>query len=884
MNAVDQLNNALAGRYTVERQIGQGGMATVFLARDVRHERRVAVKVLSPELGAVVGKERFLAEIRVTANLQHPHLLPLFDSGEAEGQLFYVMPYVDGESLRDRLTREKQLPVDEALRIASAVGGALQYAHRHGVIHRDLKPENILLQEGQPLVADFGIALAVSVAGGARVTQTGISLGTPHYMSPEQATGDRAIDGRTDIYSLGAVTYEMLTGEPPHTGSTAQAIIAKVLTDKPRSIRLTRETIPRHVEAAVECALAKLPADRFATAQEFVEALRGTRAVAIGEHDVWRASASTDSATGTRRRRTLALALPWALLAAVALALLVPALNRPALPRPVRLVLDLGDSIEVRTPGAPRALAISPNGLRIAFSGGTRQNTGIFVRELERFEARMIRGTDNGSQPSFAPDGRSLLFGAGGTLRRVDLDGSGATVSDLGTTGWSWGDNGVVLLYVPGAPSALFQTTSNGGTPRRVVAATGDPYITFQNPHLLPGSRSALLTLYRSSVNAADARVGAVRLEDGEIVDLGVAGFSPRYVDGYLIFVRADGVIAGAKFDARRLRLTSPVVQLVDQVLVRQGSGADFDVSQSGTLVYRTGFAAREVVAVSMAGRATPVMPILRESYYPRYSPDGRRIAMGIVDPGRRPDTWILDRQSGALTRLTLSGGDRPEWTPDGRSVLTYRSDSAGSSYIERHLLDGGSAPAPFTAVRGQQVPEIAMPRGGRGFLAARVGGPLRDISIAPVDSPMALRPFVATPAEEMHPSVSPDGRWLAYVSNESGRQEVYVRPMPGPGGRIQVSAAGGTEPMWSPRGDELFYRGSGKIIRARVTLGANPDVVREELFDDVYQPGVLHQNYDVSPDGRTLLFTRSAGPELKLVVVLNWLTEVRERIAAADH
>jgi serine/threonine-protein kinase len=281
MDPGSQLNAALAGRYDIDREIGAGGMATVYLARDLKHNRKVALKVLKPELGAVLGVERFLAEIQVTANLQHPNLLPLFDSGEANGLLFYVMPFVEGESLRARLEREKQLPVDEAVRIAVAIAGALDYAHQHGVIHRDLKPENILLQAGQPVIADFGIALAVSKAGGARVTQTGLSLGTPQYMSPEQATGDKVIDGRTDIYSLAAMTYEMLTGEPPHTGTSAQAIIAKLMTEDVRPLTVLRRAVPAHVDAAVRHGLEKLAADRFATAGDLARALTGERPVVL---------------------------------------------------------------------------------------------------------------------------------------------------------------------------------------------------------------------------------------------------------------------------------------------------------------------------------------------------------------------------------------------------------------------------------------------------------------------------------------------------------------------------------------------------------------------------------------------------------------------------
>jgi len=286
---VPRLSAALADRYRIERELGQGGMATVYLAQDLKHDRQVALKVLKPELAAVLGAERFLAEIKVTANLQHPNLLPLFDSGEAGGFLYYVMPYVEGETLRARLERERQLSVDETVRLVALLANALDYAHARGVIHRDLKPENILLQAGQPVIADFGIALAVAHAGGSRITETGLSLGTPHYMSPEQAAGDRALDARSDQYALGAVTYEMLAGEPPHTGPTAQAIIARLMSEKPRSLRATRPGVPAAMDLAVGRALAKPPADRFPTCGALARALVAAPAV---RHRGWSIAAA----------------------------------------------------------------------------------------------------------------------------------------------------------------------------------------------------------------------------------------------------------------------------------------------------------------------------------------------------------------------------------------------------------------------------------------------------------------------------------------------------------------------------------------------------------------------------------------------------------------
>jgi serine/threonine-protein kinase len=351
-----RLNTALDGRYRIERELGEGGMATVYLATDLRHNRNVALKVLKPELAAVVGAERFLAEIETTANLQHPHILPLFDSGEADGLLFYVMPYVEGESLRERLERDKQLPADEAAHIAANVAEALDYAHRHAVVHRDIKPANILLQDGKPVVADFGIALAIGVAGGGRLTETGLSLGTPHYMSPEQATGDQSVGAGTDIYALGCVLYEMLVGEPPYTGSTAQAVLGQIVTGEPDSAREHRKSVPAHVDAAIMKALEKVPADRFATAGAFADVLSGRAPIA---HPVSGAKRSTAPAWPGRF-------LYAAGLLAVAAVTWIVARNQAGAPSPMRLSLALAPGQELRRPSAVR---ISADGSMLVYTG-----------------------------------------------------------------------------------------------------------------------------------------------------------------------------------------------------------------------------------------------------------------------------------------------------------------------------------------------------------------------------------------------------------------------------------------------------------------------------------------------------------------------------------
>jgi hypothetical protein len=413
---VQRLNAALEGRYRIEHKLGEGGMATVYLADDLKHDRKVAVKVLKPELAAVVGAERFLAEIKTTANLQHPHILPLHDSGEADGFLFYVMPYIEGESLRERLERERQLPVDEAVRIATDVAEALHTAHERGVVHRDVKPANILMSRGRPLVADFGIALAVSAAGGGRLTETGLSLGTPFYMSPEQASADREPSPASDVYSLGCVLYEMLTGEPPHTGSSAQAVLAKILMDEAPAPTRTRASIPANVDAAIRKALEKLPADRFASAQAFAAALAdpGFR------HGVGPAQAVA------ARGQLTPLAMVTSGLAVALAAVAAWALLRSP-PEPVRTVEQFADPFLVgqeHSAFAGRAgFDLSPDGSMLVYRFNAERGQILMLRRWDDLVATPVRASDGGQAPAVSPDGLELAFEQDGEIKVLALGG-----------------------------------------------------------------------------------------------------------------------------------------------------------------------------------------------------------------------------------------------------------------------------------------------------------------------------------------------------------------------------------------------------------------------------------------------------------------------------
>ena len=465
-----RLSTALADSYKIEGELGAGGMATVYLAHDLKHDRKVAVKVLRPELAAVLGAERFIQEIKTTANLQHPHILPLFDSGEADGFLYYVMPFIDGETLRDKLNRETQLGIDEAVGITTAIADALDYAHRNNVIHRDIKPENILLHDGRPMVADFGIALALSAAAGGRMTETGMSLGTPHYMSPEQATAEKDLTNRSDIYSLGCVIYEMLTGEPPHTGASAQAIVMKIVAEDVQPVTELRKSVPTHVAAATTKALEKLPADRFGTAKEFADALTNP-AFTLPSME------PRPVGSGGGRSRVWPV-LPWGV-AATAVGVMLAQGPGASTDAPRSWNIALPDSAPMVFVGEGTfsngfpALDISPDGSLIVYVGQIGRTTQLFVRPTDGFDVRALPGTTGAFHPFFSPSGQEIAFFADEQLKRIPVEGGNVSVvtDTPDAAGGSWSEDDEIVASIQDGHAVI--VVRPNGLERRVFGGFG---------------------------------------------------------------------------------------------------------------------------------------------------------------------------------------------------------------------------------------------------------------------------------------------------------------------------------------------------------------------------------------------------------------------------
>ncbi|MBI3982944.1 MAG: serine/threonine-protein kinase [Gemmatimonadetes bacterium] len=864
----DQLANlesVLADRYRIERELGAGGMAIVYLAEDLKHHRQVALKVLRPELAAIVGATRFLKEIEVTANLQHPNILPLYDSGEAESFLYYVMPYVQGETLRDRLAREKQLGIDETIEIVRSVAAALQYAHDRKIIHRDIKPENVLLVGGQALVADFGIALAVSQAGGTRITETGLSVGTPHYMSPEQAMGDRAVDGRSDLYSLGCVAYEMLTGDPPHTGSTAQAIIAKIVTEDPAPVTAARPTTPPHVAAAVHKVLAKLPADRFHSAAEFVDALTRVSTVAPIAP-----VAAPVAALRSLTWRLALLALLGVALGAGAMRMLRPA----AEPGPLgRFAIQVEPTTSIGT-GFAQLVALSPDGNVLAFVGRGPRGNQIFLRALSDSMPRPLVGTDGGYAPFFSPDGREVGFWSPQRLQRVPVEGGAPTlIADSAGSFAAWTINGDIVFTDP-VGRALHIVEANGA--RREITRSDTAFFLAVSP--LPDGRAVLAARLAAGRNRS--RIVAVTLADGGLQDVGLPDVvMAKYVPtGHVVYQRRlGGPLMAAPFDAGRLLVTGDGIPVAPGGRITFRVVAQWDAAANAVAYVPP--SPQELVLVDRAGRVTVLQDEPRAYHHPRFSPDGQRVALDITDADSR-DLWIVHLRDQRMSRLTVGEiANDPYWGPDGsRLAYTAAPGTARSVFVRN--ADGSGARDSVFGNQNDYSSGTWSPDGRMLVVSSALSAGLWAVQL---DHPTDGGPVAGSRPTEAYPAFSRDGRWLAFVSDETGRQEVYVRPFPGPGGRIQVSVNGGSEPVWTFDGREMIYREdagpSSRLIAARVRTSPTFEVITRTLLFDVghYVGAEDHANYDVHPNGQRFVMIRSS-QATQIQLILNWTQQLRTR------
>ena len=871
-DATDRLNAALTGRYRIERELGAGGMATVYLAEDLKHDRKVAIKVLKPELAAVLGAERFVVEIKTTAAMSHPHILPLFDSGTADGFLFYVMPYIQGETIREKLNRETQFGVDEAVRIAREVADALDYAHRHGVIHRDIKPENILLHDRRAMVMDFGIALAVSAAAGGRMTETGLSLGTPHYMSPEQATAEKEITARADQYSLASVLYEMLAGDPPFVASAAQAVIMKIITEPAAPVTTRRKNVPANIDASLAKALEKLPADRFESAAKFGDALGNPNyANASGA----RAGAGRPGATASLTSRTL----PWGV-AALALGVAVFFAMRGGAPAPQ------GEThLAIATHGVDPAsgiqsLAISPDGRTVMYVGVSDGIRRLYRRPLDNSAAQVLTGTDGVEQVTFSPDGQwLLLFTTDRILKKVPA--AGGTVVSLRQPIWPQG----VAWSARLGPVVGMQrgTTYTGLTLIPASADTGMRVITAPKqsdmhhfPVLLDDGATTLFTHFGRTRN----QLGVVSLDGGaaEILDfdlLRVVGV----VNGVMVFIDDGGGLMAVEFDPRRRRPSGQPIRVGDLA-----SGvADAALAANGTLALVLRQWAYQAVIVDDRGDGQPIVSDTLDELLPRYSPDGRRIA-AIADFRHAPAVWVVDVATHALSKLpgTLvqSKSNWLDWSTDGRQILRPVGGSLGDgSSVAWQNPDAGDSAKTFLQLSRETAVVSLAPDQRSIALVHRF-----DIMVRPLVGDTTLIPIAATAANELFPRFSPDSRWIAYASDESGRSEVYVKPYPGPGARLQVSDAGGTQPIWARDGKRLFYRSGRAMIVADIAGSSALSVAkRQQLFVGDFRNGGIFQQaaYDVAPDGHHFVMARniySGGSELQ--VWTGWLPELKKRMA----
>ena len=879
------------GPYEIAGAIGAGGMGEVYRARDTRLNRTVAIKALPahladrPEL-----RERFEREARAVASLNHPHICVLHDIGRQDGVDFLVMEYLEGETLAERL-KKGPLPLEQVLQYAIEISDALDKAHRKGITHRDLKPGNIMLTKSGTKLLDFGLAklgrqmdapahvsLSKLPTANNPVTAEGTILGTLQYMAPEQLEGKEA-DARTDIFAFGVVMYEMATSKKAFDGKSQASVIGAILKDDPPAISSLQPMTPPALDRVVKTCLAKNSDDRWQAASDLCRELKW---IAAGDSKSGIASFASAKAIRALSPRQLAVGAATLLLVAAIAGFATWNLKPAPAQRVTRTVINLPSGDQLAAFDYP-GVAISPDGTLLAYvavHAGIRQ---IYLRALDSLEAKPLVGTEGANTPFFSPDGQSLGFIASGYLKRISV--SGGATQTLGNApvpgGATWGSNGTII-FVPSSAYILEQIPDGGGTPQ-VLSHFLQGEAGHLWPEFLPGGKAVLFV---SAAGLANSRIIAQSLSSGERHEL-AAGTAPHYAPtGHLVYAQG-GTLMAAPFDQQRLQITGRAVPVAEGIMqIGSGGGFQYALSGTGSLVYVPGgtLAEERLVWVSRNGTEQALAAPPRSYITPRISPDGRRVAMTIVEQGNGNQVWLYDFGRDTLTRLTFGGGlsQTPAWTPDGKRIA-FTSSKEGPPNIFWQPADGSGGMERLTTSQDTEVPRSFSPDGQ--LLAFMELSPTNgyDISVLRLTD-RKVQPFLQTPINESVPIFSPDGHWLAYISDESGRFEVYVQPFPGPGGKYQISTDGGTEPVWNANGKELFYRSGEKMMAVDITTQPGFSVGKPKmLFQGPYVPTPFtFPNYDVSPDGQRFLMLKSseqAASLTQIVVVQNWFEELKQKV-----
>jgi Tol biopolymer transport system component len=897
-------NGTRLGPYEILAPIGAGGMGEVYRARDTRLDRTVAIKVLlashsdAPEL-----QQRFEREARTISSLNHPHICSLYDVGRQDGVSFLVMEYLEGETLAQRL-EQGALPLEELLRISTQIADALDKAHRQGVVHRDFKPGNIMLTRSGAKLMDFGLAKLTAASAGATsltasahatspITTHGTIVGTFHFMSPEQVEG-REVDARSDLFAFGAVLYEMLTGRRAFQGKTQLSVASAILEKEPEPIGALQPVTPPALDRAIRKCLAKDPEDRWQTARDLLLELKwiaeaGSQAGVPAVVTAWRKS----------RERLWMISAAAMLLVTLGLSATLVILRRAASDlRPLRaFVLPPEGAGFGVFGGAGGPAVISPDGKSLAFAATNADGKRmLYVRPLDSLTAQPLSGTEDASFPFWSPDSRSLGFFAHNKLKKIEVAGGPPlTLCDVGSSGGrggSWNRDGVIV-FAASSTSGLSRVPAAGGAPAEVTKLDPAGRIgTHRWPHFLPDD-DHFLYLARSagiggsSVEGVNEGIYVASLDGKENKLLVRVASSMAYASGHLLFVR-EGTLMVQPFDAKRLETTGDAYPIAEKVQFDLGfSLAGFSVSQNAVLAYHAGGELQSYSRLLWFDRSGKELGVLGDPvvYYElSISPDGQKVAVDLFDPSSRNiDIWIYEVSRGLRTRFTFdSAFDRwPVWSPDGGRIL-FNSIRKGQ-YDLYVKPSSGAGTEELLLTTGRNLQPKDWSQDARFLLYDSGGDPKTgtDLCVLPMTGDRKQQLFLQTPFNESDGHFSPDGKWVAYVSNESGVDQVYVAPFPGPGGKWQISTAGGSRPSWRRDGREIVYLGpDDKLMATEVSAtGSNFQVgAVKQLFQTRPQrPGNLYAA--TSNAQRFLVNTTSAQKSTTPVtLVVHWTADLKKQ------